>query len=58
MNKRKELYLQRINNTLIYIISSQLKLSDSILTTQRRLTEKPPEKKRHHSLTQKQASEI
>lgn len=44
MNKRKELYLQRINNTLIYIISSQLKLSDSILTTQRRLTEKPPEK--------------
>ena len=57
MNKRKELYLQRINNTLIYIISSQLKLNHSILTTQRRLTEKPPGK-RHHSLTQKQASEI
>ena len=55
MNKRKELYLQRIHNTLIFIISSQLKLS--ILTTQRRLTEKPPGK-RHHSLTQKQESEI
>lgn len=57
MNKRKELYLQRINNTLIYIISSQLKLNHPILTTQRRLTEKPSGK-RHHSLTLKQASEI
>ena len=56
MNKRKELYLQRINNAL-NIIASQLKLNHSILTTQRRLTEKPPGK-RHHSLTLKQASEI
>lgn len=44
MNKRKELYLQRINNAINNIIASQLKLNHSILTIQRRLTEKPPGK--------------